>query len=154
MNPQAEAANQRNRERRAASCVHFSGYDPDRRCKAGVPYNRLAPRLLPCIPAFDSAKEGQRPTCPHFVALGMEAVLAQDAEDDAFSAKIDIARRAIVEDAKKNHYPVAGAVCVGGVMGKPPCPVCNAGTLRYSIARSNGHIHAGCTTPDCVSWME
>lgn len=38
--------------------------------------------------------------------------------------------------------------------GTMPCPVCKTGTLRYSRAALNGHIHAACTTKTCVSWME
>lgn len=34
------------------------------------------------------------------------------------------------------------------------CPVCHVGKLRYSRAAYNGHIHAKCSTPDCVDWME
>ena len=41
-----------------------------------------------------------------------------------------------------------------GVAGKIICPVCGTGELRYSIAKCNGHIHAACTTEDCVRWME
>ena len=37
--------------------------------------------------------------------------------------------------------------------GHIPCPVCKSGTLNYSIA-SNDHVHAACTGPDCVRWME
>jgi len=34
------------------------------------------------------------------------------------------------------------------------CPICKEGTIHYSIASVNGHIHAKCTTGDCISWME
>jgi len=45
-----------------------------------------------------------------------------------------------------------GARGVGGVID---CPACSAkSSLHYSIARCNGHIHARCSTPGCVSWME
>lgn len=41
-----------------------------------------------------------------------------------------------------------------GVVGEIDCPVCKNGKLRYSIAGVNGHIHANCTTAECVRWME
>jgi len=41
-----------------------------------------------------------------------------------------------------------------GVSGEMPCPVCSSGTLHYSIAQANGHIHAACSTATCVRWME
>lgn len=33
------------------------------------------------------------------------------------------------------------------------CPACK-GRLHLTIAATNGHVHARCETPDCVSWME
>lgn len=38
--------------------------------------------------------------------------------------------------------------------GDMPCPVCNRGTLRYSRAGYNGHVHGKCSTDGCVAWME
>jgi hypothetical protein len=35
-----------------------------------------------------------------------------------------------------------------------PCPCCEGGTLRYSVASYNGHIHAACSTPGCVRFMQ
>lgn len=40
----------------------------------------------------------------------------------------------------------------GGV-GEVQCPVCD-GTLRFSVASVNGHMHAACITTGCVRWME
>ncbi len=37
--------------------------------------------------------------------------------------------------------------------GKIPCPICQTGTLKYTVA-SNGHVHAFCSTEDCMAWME
>lgn len=38
--------------------------------------------------------------------------------------------------------------------GEIECPVCRTGRLRFSRSGYNGHIYAGCTTPDCVRWMD
>lgn len=38
--------------------------------------------------------------------------------------------------------------------GKMLCPICNKGELYYSRASYNGHVHARCSTENCVSWME
>ena len=38
--------------------------------------------------------------------------------------------------------------------GEIPCPICKAGTLRYSRSAYNGHVHASCSTEGCVRWME
>lgn len=38
--------------------------------------------------------------------------------------------------------------------GEIDCPICKTGKLRFSVARSNGHVHAHCSTRLCMSWME
>ena len=42
--------------------------------------------------------------------------------------------------------------------GELPCPVCSErgekGKLGYVRASTNGHIHAKCSTFNCVGWME
>lgn len=40
-----------------------------------------------------------------------------------------------------------------GKVGVIKCPVCG-GDLHLNQAACNGHIHARCSTPDCVAWME
>lgn len=59
-------------------------------------------------------------------------------------AKIGIARKAITDVHGKAR----------GYQGKMVCPICEKGTLHYSCASTNGHIHAKCTTHKCVTWME
>lgn len=34
------------------------------------------------------------------------------------------------------------------------CPACGTGTVSYVRARSNGHLHAACSTPQCFSVMQ
>lgn len=41
-----------------------------------------------------------------------------------------------------------------GIANVIPCPACGTGQLHYSVARSNGHIHARCSTPGCVTFMQ
>ena len=45
---------------------------------------------------------------------------------------------------------------VKGVGGNSstPCTACLDGTICYSVAKSNGHMHGRCTTSGCVCWME
>jgi len=38
--------------------------------------------------------------------------------------------------------------------GSIACPACKTGTLRYSVAAVNGHMHGACTTENCARWME
>lgn len=39
------------------------------------------------------------------------------------------------------------------IKGSIVCPICGEGEVRYQI-QSNGHMRAGCSTPDCVEWIE
>jgi hypothetical protein len=41
-----------------------------------------------------------------------------------------------------------------GRSGSLPCPACKAGTVRWSRARVNGHVHAACSTPNCFEVIE
>lgn len=38
--------------------------------------------------------------------------------------------------------------------GTIPCPACGTGTVSYARARSNGHLHAACSTPNCFAVMQ
>jgi transposase-like protein len=53
--------------------------------------------------------------------------------------------------ARKVIMDKEGEKC--SVSGKIKCPICEAGDLRYSIG-FNGHVHARCSTANCVQWME
>lgn len=41
-----------------------------------------------------------------------------------------------------------------GNSGRFPCPGCKSGTVSWARARSNGHLHAGCSTPHCFGIIE
>lgn len=56
-------------------------------------------------------------------------------------------------DSHRWYSPTTQQNCFTGA-GEMTCPVCKTGTLRYSRAAYNGHVHANCTNPDCVRWME
>ena len=57
------------------------------------------------------------------------------------------ARKAITDKHGKGkpQFDTRGAI---------DCPVCKVGELSYRIAAYNGHIHAACSTPGCVRWLE
>lgn len=38
--------------------------------------------------------------------------------------------------------------------GEIPCPACGTGRVRYARARSNRHLHAACSTPNCFEVMQ
>lgn len=69
---------------------------------------------------------------------------------DRMLEKITTARKAIVD--KHGEYGIKH-LCAS-VVSSMPCPVCETGTLEYSISSHNGHIHGRCTTDGCARWME
>ena len=81
-----------------------------------------------------------------------------------------IARKAILADLKRRYEAGDKQVKLNGHSqriddeGEPSnyhsgageivCPVCESGSLRYSRASYNGHVHAACSHSGCVRWME
>lgn len=53
------------------------------------------------------------------------------------------------KDAKEKGFG-----CGHGGVSEMDCPAKCGGTLRYSVAGVNGHMHAACTTKGCAQWME
>jgi hypothetical protein len=151
MNPATGTARAGNIARRVekmmTTCQHFRGIDRSP-CAAGVnlldvtKYDAGAHRL-PCLPKYAGAALG---CCEKFSTLTAEEaqVAAEARERDLydFIGHMSIARRAIT-DATGNK----------GGAGAVPCPKCG-GTLRYSQAASNKHVHARCETAGCLAWME
>lgn len=145
--------NARRRQRELAICVHFNGTLNDA-CRAGIKYadvedrtGEMKGRKLPCLPPLGGG------VC---MALCEKRRFPTPAEVEAKEARIlkslsdtMTARAAIVEKIGpyvKRKTP--------GATGSIPCPICKTGTLHYSRASFNGHIHAACTTTDCTRWME
>ena len=136
-------------------CIHYrfrgeAGEPNPKTCEAGVPYARFEGTSLatrPCFLTNGQSRPGatvcenlRRPTPEEIaeheewargrmrkLALGMEAVLPYR------------------EQARKTKRGVGGEIA---------CPACENGMLRFSIAGSNGHCHAHCSTEGCLSWME
>lgn len=147
------------------TCKHYdSGYErgvrkgtPPDHCKAGVRYKDVAiegewkyrnegsdavythGRCIPCHAQYNFAGA----TCDKAEFATEEEIAAWLEESNKRFRGIGIARAAIIEHCGDKR----------GVGGTIDCPVCGHGFLKYSRA-SNGHVHAGCSTPDCVRWME
>lgn len=66
----------------------------------------------------------------------------------------DQLRANITERVASMGVARASIIATGKSTGAIDCPVCGEGKLYFSVARSNGHVHAHCTTRLCVSWME
>lgn len=147
-------------------CKHFTGIGNDV-CRAGVKYTEVAKdhdaieyrhagtsaaskpyvsrRSLPCIVKHNLGGA----VCEKCELPTAEEEAAEEREMQAAFERMVKARAAIVAHLgpwKKGQGSPRGAI---------DCPCCGQQRgLAYSRAGSNGHIHARCVTPGCVSWME
>lgn len=128
-------------ERKAKHCIHFNGMFRNKTCDAGIAYASL-PKENPSFKSFICFGEAEG--CPKYQAMGMEAVVKLYDESEVSLNRTNLARKAIVAASEGKR----------GVRGAIACPVCSTGSLHYSIANYNGHIHAQCSTTGCVAWME
>lgn len=144
-------------QRYRRKCRHYSGtINP--RCAADVHYIELAgpgPRgdntgyghRLPCNPAWEhDPKHGERVTCERYAPLTDEEWAAKEAKREA---AFDRARKAgpLFDRIRRENKGRSNR-------GSDPCPACGNGTIMWSIAGYNGHIHARCSTAGCISFMQ
>ena len=127
---------------------HFNGTVNDK-CEAGIAYRDFEPadciglfKVLPCIK--DNVAPGPCSACSFPTEDEVQAELYEYKRHDKGMRK---ARAAIVADAGP-YNPGEGK------SGRITCPVCSTGTLSYTRAGINGHVHARCSTPGCLSWVE
>lgn len=151
-------------------------------CSANVKYDDVFKQgkrmiALPCFhPERDNIPpDGAWPTCPHLSFKTPEELDKEAAEHEEHFRiaveRITVVRPAILKhagwkqsDVSDDEIPAGARRAMDGVTsiakeakdarGRFPCPVCKTGTLAYSIAAFNGHVHAHCSTDKCVSWME
>jgi hypothetical protein len=146
-------------EQIADRCVHFTGIGMGGgTCKAGVRYADVTrahdplayrregssttyrtSRSFPCLASHNLGGA----VCDQRCAPTAEQVAAEEAESERMLTDMLTARSGIVEQTKGKR----------GVSGSIICPRC-LGPLHYSVAASNGHVHARCSTADCLAWME
>lgn len=129
------------------SCRHFNGIQ-NKTCKAGVAYKEgSATVAAPCIPRFVNGRDAW--ACDLFEIMSLTEA-AEEADGSIVRMNKTIkARHAAKEDATSKGFGKGH----GGI-GSIPCPCCEGGTLRYSVASYNGHMHGRCSTSGCVSWRE
>lgn len=133
-------------EQIANKCVHFTGLLEDR-CEVGIPYDEVrdtsaSPYRFPCF------KDNCLP-CERKEFLSDEQVAHEVEQINLHTNRTMKAMRAAADDAKVHGFKKGS----GGV-GNLKCPCCETGTLHYSVAGYNGHMHGRCSTPECVSWMQ
>lgn len=130
-------------------CAHFNGVQHDV-CRAGVPYSLVREPKTDTTPfrfaCFQDEANGLVCDASHFPSR--EEAEAQKKADDVMLERHSRAHRAAHDDAKAKGFGKGR-----GGRSFLMCPLCE-GVLRYSVAGYNGHMHAGCETKGCVSWME
>ena len=146
-------------EQISGRCVYYNGLsgpgmkdDSSRRCDAGVVYLTVKDETRPRDnfqqwPCFRSGEPITTCLKRHFPTP--EEVAAEVAEHDARWERLKLGIGVASENAK-----LRGLKKGSGGVGEVPCPVCKSGTLHYSVAGYNGHMHGHCTTKDCLSWMQ
>lgn len=131
------------------SCRHFNGVQ-NKTCTAGIEYQKWDEETnlaMPCIPRHING----RPTWPCEL---FEIMSQADAEKEADERIITMNRGIKARHAAKDDANGKGFAKGHGGIGAIPCPCCESGELRYSVASYNGHMHGRCSTAGCVSWME
>lgn len=131
------------------SCRHFNGTQ-NKKCQAGIEYqewDKATNLAIPCIPKHING----RATWPCEL---FEIMSQADAEKEADERIVTMNRGIKARHAAKDDAKAKGLGKGHGGGGSVPCPSCEGGTLRYSVASYNGHMHGMCTTKGCVSWME
>jgi len=128
------------------TCIHFTGIQNDV-CKAGYSYSELGcsiRKYLPCLRRLAGSYGVTSADCLHYLDPTPEQIATEDAEMAAFMAKFDKANP-LLDLIRRKHK----GRCWSGV---ETCPACGGKLhLRHS---SNGHIGAGCETPDCITFQE
>jgi hypothetical protein len=131
-------------------CRYFTGIQ-NKCCEAGVNYDQLTEDgkyVLPCKKNFVAINRDPA-ICGSFKTRTLEEATVYADERLERGNRTLAAVAAAHEHADKQGFKKGK-----GGTGSMPCPTGCGGTLRYSVAGINGHMHAGCTTNNCVRWME
>jgi len=131
------------------TCKHFNGIQHDQ-CRAGVKYRDLFGDGPGWAAHLCCMREKQSTvTCS-----SCEFPTREEAEKDADVWMARLNRTTLCVKAAHDDAKSKGLKRGSGGVGNMPCPSGCGGTLRYSVASVNGHMHAACSTKGCVSWME
>ena len=130
------------------NCIHFNGVQ-NNTCKAGVNYHEQFGVGLGCFANIPCCGDENPKECPKLERPTHEQA---ESEADEFEARMDRMVRCMT--GAKNHAKSLGLKRGNGGRGSLACPSGCGGTLSYSVASVNGHMHARCSTKGCASWME
>lgn len=127
-------------------CIHYRTPSHHDTCEVGVPYSKWDGTKFGVRPCFLDSKTGEsKPDaipCEHLRRPTPEEIAAHEQWCVERWNKTALALEDVAPYRKQG-----GAHIID-------CPVCKTGKLHFTIARSNGHCHARCSTGGCVSWME
>ena len=136
-------------QREMKTCVHFNGIQHDT-CEAGIRYDSIhgsGPGWAAHMVCLQDPKATAR--CGSLTLL-----TRPEAEKLVDERKERMERFLICVGEAHNHAKAQGLKRGNGGAGEIPCPARCGGTLRYTVASVNGHMHGRCSTNGCVSWME
>jgi hypothetical protein len=114
-------------------------------CRAGVNYDevRKQGQDLPCFK--DRTSDSSCDKCSWHTD---EEVAAQVKAHEEHTKVMFVVIPALKEDAKKKGFKKGN-----GGASSITCPNCG-GTVSYRVSGYNGHMHAMCSSPTCVHFME
>lgn len=139
-------------------CVHYNGLGKSDTCDAGVKYEDVKEEVEHTYSYGPKTNHPYRSSRAH-PCFKDEAHLTKGCDKCRFPTQEEI------DDHNKELYLHVNKVGMAREAiiahlagkfgsGKIPCPVCKTGTLMFTRASINGHVHANCTTGACVRWME
>lgn len=140
-------------------CKHYAGMHEKTHCDAGVEYQSVRVDHDPIkyrASSGDTTTYERRtsyPCLPRFDVFGCQCEKREFRTRQEIEAEerenADRFRR-IAKALESIHAVAKGRRGIGGDI---ECPNCK-GTLRFSIASYNGHIHARCSTDGCMAFMQ
>lgn len=135
-------------------CRHYRSMQNDD-CRIGIRYDSVRPEPKEGIKLEMPCWGGELGGCPKYSGYTPEEIAEQDRKIEENFQRTNIARKAVVARAfELGFIRDSGGRRGKSVRGSLPCPICNLGTLSFSRAACNGHVHAACSTPSCVRWLE
>jgi len=137
-------------------CWYRTAFD-DRRhpvCRAGIDYNskfrfdkdgKIIDGYMEKIPCLGKpTPEMAAKLCPKYKHLTDEQAAESSRRTELLVENVLVVRQHIAERIEREQR----------YEGTLPCPVCEVGTVRYTVSRLNGHVMAACDTQGCVAWRE
>lgn len=126
-------------------CKHRTAFSSDIKvCKVGIDFHQfMAPGQMDMMPCLGKSPEAIA-RCLQYCGHTDEELAERERDMNERCERMGKIRKAIVTHIDKTDEWV----------GTIKCPACESGTVRYSRAKYNKHIHAACSTPDCAAWME